>query len=551
MSSASGAPGGQVTLNLTLNTAYPGSSEGLEWTLNSPSPEVASVTTTAGPAAVAAQKSLYCANQTCLLAGLNSSPLSDGVVATVTLTLSAAATGNLVVQVSNPVEALLDGTGGSITSANGMVSVDAISVTVTPTGASLHGAQSLQFSATVAGSANPNVTWTMTPMIGVLSSSGLYTAPQNILGSQTVVVTATSVADPTKSASVTITLLPAVVVSVTPAAASLGASQTQQFTASVNNTSNTVVIWSLLPAIGTLSNGLYTAAASIPTAQTVTITATSVADPTKSFSATVALLPPVTVTLSPPLVSLNPSQTQQFTATVSNTDNTGVTWSRVPAVGTISNGLYTAPSNITTSQIVSVIATSVVDPTKSSTATVTLIAPGSVSLSPASVSLAASQTARFTATVGGTTNTGITWSLTPAVGTISNGLYTAPAAITTAQTVTVNATSVADPGKSGSAQVYLLPPVVVTLNPLTISLENGQVEQFTASVINAENSEVVWSISPQVGSILGGKYTAPQRISETQSVTITATSVADGTKSATAVVTLLPIQVHRKLPHRR
>jgi uncharacterized protein YjdB len=130
-------------------------------------------------------------------------------------------------------------------------------------------------------------------------------------------------------------------------------------------------------------------------------------------------------------------------------------------------------------------------------------------------------------------------------------LYTAPAAITTAQTVTVNATSVADPGKSGSAQVYLLPPVVVTLNPLTISLENGQVEQFTASVINAENSEVVWSISPQVGSILGGKYTAPQRISETQSVTITATSVADGTKSATAVVTLLPIQVHRKLPHRR
>ena len=254
-------------MNLTLNTAYPGSSEGLEWTLNSPSPEVASVTTTAGPAAVAAQKSLYCANQTCLLAGLNSSPLSDGVVATVTLTLSAAATGNLVVQVSNPVEALLDGTGGSITSANGMVSVDAISVTVTPTGASLHGAQSLQFSATVAGSANPNVTWTMTPMIGVLSSSGLYTAPQNILGSQTVVVTATSVADPTKSASVTITLLPAVVVSVTPAAASLGASQTQQFTASVNNTSNTVVIWSLLPAIGTLSNGLYTAAASIPTAQ--------------------------------------------------------------------------------------------------------------------------------------------------------------------------------------------------------------------------------------------------------------------------------------------
>jgi len=306
VSSASGAPGGQVTLNLTLNTAYPGTSQGLEWTLNSPSPEIASVTTTAGPAAVAAQKSLYCANQTCLLAGLNSSPLSDGVVATVTLTLSAAATGNLVVQVSNPVEALLDGTGGSITSANGIVSMEAISVTVTPTGASLHGAQSLQFSATVAGSMNPSVTWTMTPMIGALSSSGLYTAPH-----QTVILTATSVADPTKSASVTITLLPAVVVSVTPTAASLRASQTQQFSASVNNTANTAVIWSLLPAVGTISNGLYTAPANIAAAESVTITATSVADPTKSSSATLALLPPLTVTLTPLLVSLNPSQTQR------------------------------------------------------------------------------------------------------------------------------------------------------------------------------------------------------------------------------------------------
>ena len=191
-------------------------------------------------------------------------------------------------------------------------------------------------------------------------------------------MTATSVADPTKSASVTITLVPAVSVSVTPAAASLRASQIQQFTASANNTANTAVIWSLSPAIGTLSNGLYAAPANIPTAESLTITATSVADPTKSSSATIALLPPVTVALMPPSVSLNPSQTQQFTATVSNTANTGVTWSLVPAAGTISNGLYTAPSNIITSQTVSVIASSVVDPTKSSMATVTLIAPGSV-----------------------------------------------------------------------------------------------------------------------------------------------------------------------------
>ncbi len=79
-------------------------------------------------------------------------------------------------------------------------------------------------------------------------------------------------------------------------------------------------------------------------------------------------------------------------------------------------------------------------------------------MSPASATLSASQSQQFTATVTGSSNTAVTWSLSPAVGTISaSGLYTAPGVIASAQTVTVTATSVADATKSASATVNLQP----------------------------------------------------------------------------------------------
>ena len=289
LSSAPAVPGGQVSLNISLDTAYPGKSAGLQWTLDSPAGDVASFSTVAGPAAASAQKSLYCAAKTCLLAGINSNPLGNGVVAIVTLNLSPTATGNLMVQLSNPVEALLDGSGGSITTTNGIVNVGAISVTVAPASANLYGAQSLSLSATVAGTSS-NVIWTMNPQVGTLSSTGLYTAPSTISINQTIVVTATSVADPTKSGSADIHLLP-VAVTLSPSTISLQPWQSTEFIANVTNASNSAVIWSLSPAFGDISNGKYSAPRRIRKPESVTVTATSVADSTKSASAIVTLVP--------------------------------------------------------------------------------------------------------------------------------------------------------------------------------------------------------------------------------------------------------------------
>src|ERR1019366_4150365 len=110
------------------------------------------------------------------------------------------------------------------------------------------------------------------------------------------------------------------------------------------------------------------------------------------------------------------------------------------------------PATIAAAQTVTVKTTSVADPTKYASATVTLSPPVTISLTPLSATLAATQTPQYTATMGGTSNGGVTWLLSPPVGTISvAGLYPAPATIAAAQTVTVKATSVTDPTKYVSA----------------------------------------------------------------------------------------------------
>jgi hypothetical protein len=136
------------------------------------------------------------------------------------------------------------------------------------------------------------MTWSLSPAVGTISSTGLYTAPASVSSQQTVTAKATSVGDPTKSASATITLLAGVGVTVSPGTASLSAGQTQQLTASVSGGSgNTAMTWSLSPAVGTISStGLYTAPASVSSQQTVTAKATSVGDPTKSAASTITLL---------------------------------------------------------------------------------------------------------------------------------------------------------------------------------------------------------------------------------------------------------------------
>lgn len=159
---------------------------------------------------------------------------------------------------------------------------------------------------------------------------------------------------------------PTVRLTLTPNATSLTTNGSLQFRATVSGASNTAVLWSA--SLGRITaSGMYTAPG---TPGTDTVTATSAADSTKSASATVTVVGPakVSVSVSPAVATVATGGRQQFTATVSGTSNTSVTWTAT--AGTISSsGLYTAPAragNYTAT------ATSVADTTKSASASISV-----------------------------------------------------------------------------------------------------------------------------------------------------------------------------------
>lgn len=88
-----------------------------------------------------------------------------------------------------------------------------IRVTLTPSAASVHLMLSVQFTATVRNSTNGAVTWSLSGAgcsgaeCGTISDTGLYRAPAALPDPATVTVRAAAVADPSKTASATITIL--------------------------------------------------------------------------------------------------------------------------------------------------------------------------------------------------------------------------------------------------------------------------------------------------------------------------------------------------------
>ena len=98
-----------------------------------------------------------------------------------------------------------DSTGAMVTGLDNVFTTPAaaISVSVSPTTATVASGGTAQFSAQVTNTSNTAVTWSSTS--GTVSTTGLFTAP-TVTATKTVTVTATSVADNTKSASATVTV---------------------------------------------------------------------------------------------------------------------------------------------------------------------------------------------------------------------------------------------------------------------------------------------------------------------------------------------------------
>ncbi len=439
--------------------------------------------------------------------------------------------------------------------AQGLAFADIVGVTLNATTVTLSASQTKSTTAAITGSANKAVTWSLSPAVGSLNTTGnttVYSAPATISAAQTVTITATSSADPTKKAPAVISLAPTTTVAVTLGAttATLNPSQTQSLTATVTGTTNTAVTWSLSPAVGSLTASgnttVYIAPATISAAQTVTITATSSAAPTKTASAVISLAPAptVAVSLNSTSATLSPSQTQSLTATVTGTTNTAVTWSLSPTVGSLvtsgNTSVYTAPTTISAAQTVTITATSSAAPTKTASAVVSL-APA-LTITPSSVSLTNSQTT--TLVVNGASASGVTWSFSPAVGTLvttgTSAVYTVPGSLSQSQTIQVQATSVSNTSLIAKAVLMLVPTVAILVTPSSADLYAGGTQPFTATVTGSTNTAVQWTLSPNIGTLSStGVYTAPAILAADSTVTVTAIAQADTTKQMR-----LPVRLH-------
>jgi uncharacterized protein (DUF1800 family) len=443
-------------------------------------------------------------------------------------------------------------------------------LTVTPSSASIPGVAQQQFTAKTGDGSKPAVNWSINGIaggnaaLGTIDASGMYTAPEFPPAPNSITISAVETSNTSRLGNASVTLNNPVpqLTSVTPMEVAQGS-----FTITLSGLhfAQGAVAYMGTAALTTtyVSSTQLTAAGTATSAQAGTqVITVHNPNPGASISAGVNLIVQggVAVMVAPATAMVRTGNQQAFTAMVTGALNLSVIWTvngvagGNSTTGTIAaNGTYTAPLTLPAPNTVTVTATSVEDPTRSSSATVTLenAIPVISSVTPTTFT---ANTA-FEMTVNGT---GFTPGSIVNLGTIAlSTTFIAPTQLiavgtpTLAQVGTVPVTVLnPDPGGATSAPfnvqvVGLNSNITVTVSPKTATLGAGNVQQFQATVTGAIDLSVTWSVNgvsfgnTTVGTIdYLGNYTAPNNIVGLGSVTVTATSNANSAKSDSAVVTL-------------
>jgi hypothetical protein len=449
------------------------------------------------------------------------------------------------------------------------------------------------------------VTWSVnnipggSPSAGTITAAGVYTAPTDLPSPAIVQVTATSQADATKSATAQLTITSDIGISVAPPNASVELGAIQAFHAAITSAGHpdTSVRWSLSGAACPVAcgsvdlNGNYTAPGILPSAAAATLTAQSVADPSKLATVPINITSSFTLQVTAPQ-SVPAGGTSTIVATMTpvpgSNPSTILSWSlsgagcSSSACGTLTvvttqgsggsvtadTATYTAPTTAPNPASVTVTVTPQADPTKKAQATMAIQAGVSVSLTPATDTLAANHRVTLVAQVFGTTNTGVNWSVSGVSGgntslgqicvvgsspcqSVASGSalqvdYVAPSTIPQPNPVSVAATSVADATKTATAQITVINHVLVSVQPASITLSPLSVEGFAATVLGTSNQSVVWQIQGTACANAGvcgaidanGNYTAPGSAPSPDALQVVAVSSDDTTQSGASNVTI-------------
>lgn len=238
----------------------------------------------------------------------------------------------------------------------------------------------------------------------------------------------------------------------------------------------------------------------------------------------------LSVTANPHQLTLAPGAMARVGAVVAGniTEDGSVNFNPIGGKGSVDPyGFYTAPS---LDGVYALRASSATDPRKFDDIVIVVGSDVSVGVSPVETNLPLGGSQQFVANVFGTSTQDVVW--TASGGSVSaSGLFSA----TQSGTFTVRATSVKDPSKfgeatvrSGAVQIYTLPSQAI--------VQFGKTFQFTAALLGATNTAVLWSTTG--GSIdQNGLYSA----SLAGNWQVTATSMADPSKLGTANIVVVTL----------
>ncbi|RVU55583.1 S-layer homology domain-containing protein [Anaerosphaera multitolerans] len=253
------------------------------------------------------------------------------------------------------------------------------SVTVTPKIANVDIGKSTTFTATVDGDDTNSVTWDVDGSTSNLTTitNGVLKVGENETG-KTLTVTATSVKDSTKSDTATVTVTKPIVinsVTISPKTTSVVKGGSTTFTVTVDGDDTNSVTWDVdgsTSKLTTITNGVLKVGEN-ETGKTLTVTATSAKDSTKSDTATVTVRD-IVVTVSPATATMKPNESKAFTAKINGVISNEVEWSVVGGTSNLTkyaNGKLTIGNN-ETAKIIRLIATSTENPLDKGEAVITV-----------------------------------------------------------------------------------------------------------------------------------------------------------------------------------
>jgi hypothetical protein len=407
--------------------------------------------------------------------------------------------------------------------------------------------RSATFSASVTGtgSFNNTVTWRLFEDDGSLTRTG-NTAILTPKKTGQYTITATSQANPAKSASLIVVVSQVNTVEVTADKTLVGVNTPVQLDAFVGGLGDldTSVNWNISPNPSGINLQGNTPTFSTSTPGTYTLTAVSAQNPAKQDAVQVRVVDKSGVEVTPNLSNTNTNLPASLTATVAGVGG-GVQWS---VEGNSSGTSFTPPTGNNTEFRSSfpgsyvIVATSLLDPSKQGVAEVRVSTVSSVSIANvSSVLVNPNQTSLIEASLTGQgpINEALTWSVQPASATLSpagprrvnfsaasNGVYT------------ITATSVQDPSKKASTNVTVATVNGVTVTVPVTKLMPGGTVTLNASVNGSSgfNPNVTWSASG--GTLAPNGNTASFTIPASGTYTVTATSVQDTTRQASQALTV-------------